>query len=387
MPIDQQTLQFIIGTLIKILIIFGFLQVLLIVLVWAERRLLALLQLRLGPNRVGPFGLLQSLADGLKFIFKEDISPTHVNKWLYIAAPIVGLIPAFMAMIIYPFGPDKVNIPFAGAINAFVQSLTGIQLGLSKVNLFVTNFNVGLLYVLAITGIGVYGIVLAGWASNSKYSLLGGLRSSAQLVSYELALSLSLIPVVMKVGSLDLVKITHSQDGAFGIFNWHIFSWWGVGFIAFFTYLISAIAETNRVPFDLPEAETELVAGFHTEYSALKFAMFFMAEYTNMTTVSVLASVMFLGGWNGPFVEQFPLLGVVYFLAKIFFFLFLYIWLRGTLPRFRYDQLMDFGWKFLLPVALLNIILAACVGLFWGWPQETPVQTQQTVEQPLRATR
>jgi NADH-quinone oxidoreductase subunit H len=387
MPIDQQTLQFIIGTLIKILIIFGFLQVLLIVLVWAERRLLALLQLRLGPNRVGPFGLLQSLADGLKFIFKEDIIPTHVNKWLYIAAPIVGLIPAFMAMIIYPFGPDKVNIPFAGAINAFVQSLTGIQLGLSKVNLFVTNFNVGLLYVLAITGIGVYGIVLAGWASNSKYSLLGGLRSSAQLVSYELALSLSLIPVVMKVGSLDLVKITHSQDGAFGIFNWHIFSWWGVGFIAFFTYLISAIAETNRVPFDLPEAETELVAGFHTEYSALKFAMFFMAEYTNMTTVSVLASVMFLGGWNGPFVEQFPLLGVVYFLAKIFFFLFLYIWLRGTLPRFRYDQLMDFGWKFLLPVALLNIILAACVGLFWGWPQETPVQTQQTVEQPLRATR
>jgi NADH-quinone oxidoreductase subunit H len=387
MPIDQQTLQFIIGTLIKILIIFGFLQVLLIVLVWAERRLLALLQLRLGPNRVGPFGLLQSLADGLKFIFKEDIIPTHVNKWLYIAAPIVGLIPAFMAMIIYPFGPDKVNIPFAGAINAFVQSLTGIQLGLSKVNLFVTNFNVGLLYVLAITGIGVYGIVLAGWASNSKYSLLGGLRSSAQLVSYELALSLSLIPVVMKVGSLDLVKITHSQDGAFGIFNWHIFSWWGVGFIAFFTYLISAIAETNRVPFDLPEAETELVAGFHTEYSALKFAMFFMAEYTNMTTVSVLASVMFLGGWNGPFVEQFPLLGVVYFLAKIFFFLFLYIWLRGTLPRFRYDQLMDFGWKFLLPVALLNIILAACVGLFWGWPQETPVQTQQIVEQPLRATR
>jgi NADH-quinone oxidoreductase subunit H len=387
MPIDQQTLQFIIGTLIKILIIFGFLQVLLIVLVWAERRLLALLQLRLGPNRVGPFGLLQSLADGLKFIFKEDIIPTHVNKWLYIAAPIVGLIPAFMAMIIYPFGPDKVNIPFAGAINAFVQSLTGIQLGLSKVNLFVTNFNVGLLYVLAITGIGVYGIVLAGWASNSKYSLLGGLRSSAQLVSYELALSLSLIPVVMKVGSLDLVKITHSQDGAFGIFNWHIFSWWGVGFIAFFTYLISAIAETNRVPFDLPEAETELVAGFHTEYSALKFAMFFMAEYTNMTTVSVLASVMFLGGWNGPFVEQFPLLGVVYFLAKIFFFLFLYIWLRGTLPRFRYDQLMDFGWKFLLPVALLNIILAACVGLFWGWPQETPAQTQQTVEQPLRATR
>lgn len=360
---DQQTIQFIVGALLKIVVIFTLLQVLLIVLVWAERRLLAIIQLRLGPNRVGPFGLLQSLADGLKFIFKEDIIPLHVNKWLYIFAPVVALIPAFMAFIVYPFGPE-IPLPFADAINAAGRSLLGIDLNLSTVNLWVTNFNVGLLYILAITSVGVYGLVLAGWASNSKYSLLGGLRSSAQLVSYELALGLSLIPIMLKSGSLDLVEITKQQAG-WGGMKWNIFSWAGIGLIAFFTYIISAIAETNRVPFDLPEAETELVAGFHTEYSALKFAMFFMAEYTNMTTVSVLASVMFLGGWNGPGVAQFPLLGLVYFVGKIFFFLFVYIWLRGTLPRFRYDQLMNFGWKFLIPVTLLNIVLAAIAGLFF----------------------
>ncbi|HZS03704.1 MAG TPA: NADH-quinone oxidoreductase subunit NuoH [Blastocatellia bacterium] len=369
---DQQIIQFIVGALIKIVIIFTLLQVLLILMVWAERRLLAVIQMRLGPNRVGPFGLLQSLADGLKFIFKEDIIPLHVNRWLYIMAPAVGLVTAFMAMIVYPFG-DKVPIPFAATINAAGRSLLGVDLNLSTMSLYVTNFNVGLLYVLAITGIGVYGIVLAGWASNSKYSLLGGLRSSAQLVSYELALGLSLIPVMLMNSSLDLVKITNQQAGYFfsiggwGIIpKWNIFYWLPVGAIAFLTYLISAIAETNRVPFDLPEAETELVAGFHTEYSALKFAMFFMAEYTNMTTVSVLATVMFLGGWNGPFVQDIPLLGPFYFVAKVFFFLFLYIWLRGTLPRFRYDQLMNFGWKFLMPVALLNIILAAVAGLFFA---------------------
>ncbi len=361
---DQQIIQFLVGSLIKILVIFVFLQVLLMMLAYGERRILGFIQMRLGPNRTGPFGLLQSLADGLKFIFKEDIIPTQVNRGLYILAPAVVTIPAFMALIIYPFGPT-VPIPGAAFINATVHSLLGIDLNLTTMNLYVTNFNVGLLFVLAITGIGVYGIVLAGWASNSKYSLLGGLRSSAQLVSYELALSLSLIPVMMQSGSLDLVKITENQAGWFGL-KWHIFNWGGTGFIAFFTYLISAIAETNRVPFDLPEAETELVAGFHTEYSAMKFLLFYLAEYTNMTTVSVLASVMFLGGWNGPGVAQLPILGLFYFLAKIFFFLFLYIWLRGTLPRFRYDQLMNFGWKFLMPVALLNIILSAIAGLFFA---------------------
>ncbi|MFN0121712.1 MAG: NADH-quinone oxidoreductase subunit NuoH [Blastocatellia bacterium] len=362
---DQQTIQFLIGSLVKIALIFLLFQVLLIMMVWAERRVLAWIQLRRGPNRVGPFGLLQSLADGLKFIFKEDIIPLHVNRWLYILAPVVGLIPAFMALIVYPFGPE-LPIPFAGAINDLGKSMLGLDLNLSTVNFWVTNFNVGILYLLAITGIGVYGIVLAGWASNSKYSLIGGLRSSAQLVSYELALGLSMIPIMMQAGSLDLVEITKGQAG-WGGMKWNIFaSWFPTGLIAFITYLISAIAETNRIPFDLPEAEAELVAGFHTEYSALKFAMFFMAEYANMTTVSVLASVLFLGGWNGPFVEQVPALGIVYFLGKIFFFLFFYIWLRGTLPRFRYDQLMNFGWKFLMPAALANIVLTAILGLIFG---------------------
>ena len=363
---DQQLIQFILGSLIKIVIIFTLLQVLLMLLAYGERRILGFIQMRLGPNRVGPFGLLQSLADGIKFIFKEDIIPMHVSKSLYILAPIIALIPTMMAIIIYPFGPE-ITIPGAAAINSFVYSLTGIQLGLDRMNLWVTNFNVGLLYVLAITGLGVYGIVLAGWSSNSKYSLLGGLRSSAQMVSYELGLGLSLIPIMLMSGSLDLVEITRQQSG-WGGMHWNIFNltWGPTGLIAFITYLICAIAETNRVPFDLPEAEAELVAGFHAEYSAMKFLMFYLAEYTNMTTVSVLATVMFLGGWNGPGVAQFPLLGVVWFCLKIFFFLFLYIWLRGTLPRLRYDQLMNFGWKFLIPVALINIILAAVFGLFFA---------------------
>jgi NADH-quinone oxidoreductase subunit H len=219
------------------------------------------------------------------------------------------------------------------------------------------------------TGLGIYGIVIGGWASNSKYSLLGGLRSSAQMISYELALSLSVIAVLIQAGTLDLAKIVENQSGTYFGFipKWNIFSGWMAlpCIIAFGIYLISAIAETNRVPFDLPEAETELVAGFHTEYSSLKFALFFMAEYVNMMTVSVLATTLFLGGWNGPGVEQLPWLGPVYFLGKVFFFLFLYIWLRGTLPRFRYDQLMNFGWKVLLPAALFNIVLGSVIGILF----------------------
>ncbi|MGH9943210.1 MAG: NADH-quinone oxidoreductase subunit NuoH [Pyrinomonadaceae bacterium] len=315
--------------------------------VLAERRILGLIQGRLGPNRVGPGGLLQPFADLLKFIFKEEIVPDKSTKFVYMLAPMIAIISALMTIIVYPFGPD-VNLPFIG-----------------PVRLVVAQFDVALLYVLAITSIGVYGIALAGWSSNNKYSLMGGLRSAAQLISYELSLGLSLVGVVLLSGTLDLYNIVEQQSGFFGL-NWNIF-YQPLGFII---YLISAIAETNRVPFDLPEAETELVAGFHTEYSALKFALFFMAEYVNMFTVSMLATTLFLGGWSGPGVATFPILGVFYFLGKVVFFLFLYIWLRGTLPRFRFDQLMNFGWKFLLPVAIFNVVLTATVyfiGQLLGW--------------------
>src|SRR5919112_1812597 len=321
----------------------GFVGVLMIVAytVLAERRILGFIQGRLGPNRVGPGGVLQPFADLLKFIFKEEITPSSSTKFVYFLAPVIAITMALMPIIVYPFGPD-INIPGVGAVS-----------------LVIARFDIGLLYVLGITSVGVYGIALAGWASNSKYSLMGGLRASAQMISYELSLGLSLVGVVLLSGSLDLFSIVEQQS-AWGGMKWNIL-FQPVGFIV---YLISAIAETNRVPFDLPEAETELVAGFHTEYSALKFALFFMPEYINMFTVSMLAATLFLGGWQGPFVEQVPILGVVYFLLKVTFFLFLYIWLRGTLPRFRFDQLMSFGWKFLLPVAIFNVILTATIMFF-----------------------
>ncbi len=324
--------------------------------VLAERRVLGFIQGRLGPNRVGYGGALQPFADLLKFILKEEIVPDKATRFVYFLAPIIAITAALMSMIVYPFGPD-VPFPFLGHIR-----------------LVIAQFDVALLYVLAITSIGVYGVALAGWASNNKFSLLGGLRASAQLISYELSLGLSLVGVVLMSGTLDLYQIVEQQSGpvvsiaghAFNLgLRWNLFRWFPQ-VLGFVIYLISAIAETNRVPFDLPEAETELVAGFHTEYSALKFALFFMAEYVNMFTVSVLASTLFLGGWNGPGVAQLPWLGVVYFLIKISFFLFLYIWLRGTLPRFRFDQLMSFGWKFLLPAAILNVIITATA--FYIWP-------------------
>ncbi|PYS45773.1 MAG: NADH-quinone oxidoreductase subunit NuoH [Acidobacteria bacterium] len=312
--------------------------------VLAERRVLGFIQGRLGPNRVGPFGLLQPFADLLKFILKEDIVPDKSTRFVYFLAPVIAIMCALMTMIVYPFGPN-ITLPWIG-----------------NIQLVIARFDVALLYVLGITSVGVYGIALAGWSSNNKYSLMGGLRSSAQLISYELSLGLSLVGVILMSGTLDLYRIVELQSG----YVWGFIPRWNVGpqFLGFIVYLTSAIAETNRVPFDLPEAETELVAGFHTEYSAMKFALFFMAEYVNMLTVSMLATTLFLGGWNGPFVQSFPILGVFYFLIKIIFFLFLYIWLRGTLPRFRFDQLMSFGWKFLLPVAILNIILTATLAFF-----------------------
>jgi NADH-quinone oxidoreductase subunit H len=314
--------------------------------VLAERRVLGLIQGRLGPNRVGFGGSLQPFADLLKFILKEDIVPDKSTRFVYFLAPVIATMAALMTMIVYPFGPE-VNLPF-------LQRTT---------QLVIARFDVALLYVLGVTSVGVYGIALAGWSSNNKYSLMGGLRSSAQMISYELSLGLALIGVILQSGTLDLYRIVELQS------RWHGCGWFILWLqpLGFFIYLMSAIAETNRVPFDLPEAETELVAGFHTEYSAMKFALFFMAEYINMFTVSMLATTLFLGGWNVPFAEDlfgrgtllFALVSVIGFLVKICFFLFLYIWLRGTLPRFRFDQLMNFGWKFLLPLALINIFITA----------------------------
>ena len=308
------------------------------VTVLAERRVLAFIQGRVGPNRVGYFGVLQPFADFIKTMVKEDLVPDQSTRFVFLLAPMIAVVTAIMAILVYPFGPT-ITLPFIGPIQ-----------------LVIARFDVALLYVLGVTSVGVYGIALAGWSSNNKYSLMGGLRSSAQMISYELSLGLSLIGVVLMSGTLDIYTIVEQQSGWYGM-NWNIL-YQPLGFLI---YLISAIAETNRVPFDLPEAETELVAGFHTEYSSIKFLLFFNAEYINMITVSMLATTLFLGGWNGPFVEQLPILGVFYFAIKILFFLFLYIWIRGTLPRFRFDQLMDFGWKVLIPVAILNILVTATV--------------------------
>src|SRR5947199_4099396 len=299
----------------------GFVVVLMIVAytVLAERRVLGFIQGRLGPNRVGPGGMMQPFADLLKFIFKEEITPTASTRFVYFLAPVIAITAALMPIIVYPFGPE-VSLPFIG-----------------KFHLVVARFDIALLYVLGITSVGVYGIALAGWSSNSKYSLMGGLRAAAQMISYELSLGLSLVGVVFMSGTLDLYSIVEQQGGWFGL-RWNV---WDISrvpqVIGFVTYLISAIAETNRVPFDLPEAETELVAGFHTEYSALKFALFFMAEYVNMFTVSMMVTVLFLGGWYVPGLSHvfdvgsipYALVSHAAFLGKICFFLFFYIWVRG----------------------------------------------------------
>jgi NADH-quinone oxidoreductase subunit H len=342
---DSQTAIDIALKLVAITVAFTVVLLIVAYTVLAERRVLGLIQGRLGPNRVGYGGMLQPFADLLKFILKEDIVPDKSTRFIYFLAPVIATMAALMTMIVYPFGPE-IRIPF-----------TDITIPLT-----IARLDIGLLYVLGITSVGVYGIMLAGWSSNNKYSLMGGLRSSAQMISYELALGLSLIGVVLLAGTLDLAQIVEMQSGWHG-FRWFIF-FHPLGFVI---YMIAAIAETNRVPFDLPEAETELVAGFHTEYSAMKFALFFLAEYINMFTVSMLATTLFLGGWNFPGLDLvlergtflFGLLSALAFIAKVIFFLFIYIWLRGTLPRFRFDQLMNFGWKILLPLALLSIFITA----------------------------
>jgi NADH-quinone oxidoreductase subunit H len=311
--------------------------------VWLERKLVGHIQNRWGPTRVGPFGLLQPLADGLKLIFKEDLTPPHVYRPLYILAPMLSLALALMSISVIPVG-------------------TAITVAGRAIPLQVTDLNIGLLVILGVTSIGVYGVALAGWSSNSKYSLLGGLRASAQMISYEVALGLSLVGVLILSGTFSLRGIVEAQAG--GVLHWNIFR--GGQIVAFFLYLCAAFAETNRTPFDLPEAETELVAGYHTEYSSMKYAMFMMAEYANMITVGCVASLLFLGGWSGPVPGFFPawgqaLMPVFWFSLRVFFFLCLYIWVRGTLPRFRYDQLMAFGWKVLLPLALANIVITSLV--------------------------
>lgn len=346
---------------ISVAILLAFQGVLMIVAytVLAERKVLGWIQGRIGPNRVGPWGVLQPFADLLKFIFKEDLVPDKSTKFVYYLAPIVALVCAIMPIVVYPFGPEITTIDWS-----FLPY--GLGEGIKALPLTIARIDVGVLFVLGITSVGVYGIALAGWSSNNKYSLMGGLRSSAQMISYELAMGASVIGVVMLAGTLDLGGIIQAQTQS--PFKWFIIP----QFIGFVVFLIAAFAETNRVPFDLPEAETELVAGFHTEYSALKFALFFMAEYVNMFTVSVMCTVLFLGGWYVPFLSHiFPVGSIPYalvshiaFIGKICGFLFFYIWVRGTLPRFRFDQLMNFGWKFLLPLALANVILTIVIVYF-----------------------
>jgi NADH-quinone oxidoreductase subunit H len=394
-------------TIVKIVLLLFIVLTVNAYLTWFERKLVAHIQSRWGPHRVGPHGLLQPLADGLKFLFKEDPTPASADKFVYFLAPLLALALALTSIALIPFGPDPIHL--------FGHD---IYLGIAP-----PDVNIGILALFAITAMGVYGVALAGWSSNSKYPLLGGLRSSAQMISYELAMTMSVVGVLLMAGSFNLTKIIEAQarHPEWGFLGWNI---WPqiLGFICFF---IAAVAETNRVPFDLPEAESELVAGFHTEYASFKFAMFFIAEYTSMITVSCLCSILFFGGWLSPFPASWtwthylpsvilipfglwviwdgiryetifgrvilPVVGVAitaigavfvlypgvnefiqgpfWLLSKIFVFLFIYVWMRGTLPRFRYDQLMAFGWKLLLPLSIVNVIVSSFVILAkmqWG---------------------
>jgi NADH-quinone oxidoreductase subunit H len=385
------TTALVVVSLVKILVLLFVAMTALAYLTWFERKVVAHIQSRWGPYYVGAHGLLQPLADGLKFLFKEDLTPPASDRVVYVLAPFLALTLALTTLALIPFGPPTVQV-------------------LGQPVFVVANSNIGLLFLFAITSIGVYGVALAGWSSNSKYPLLGGLRSSAQMISYEVSLTLSVVGVLLLAGSFSFNGIIEHQRG--NLLHWHVWP----QIVGFLCYITAAIAETNRVPFDLPEAETELVAGFHTEYSSFKFAMFFMAEYANMITVSCLATILFFGGWFSPFPDSWrwqlylpgaalllaglycaydtatrmrgvariqlavvtllafvacliclipsvmPVVqGLFWFLTKVGLFLFVYVWVRGTLPRFRYDQLMSFGWKLLLPVSLANLLVTALV--------------------------
>ena len=347
----SQFQTFLLLSILKIIVVFVITLTAVAYTVLLERKVLGRMQNRWGPSRVGPFGLLQPLADGIKLFLKEDLLPMAAERPLFIVAPIIALTCSLISIAVVPFGA--------------VQHITVNKVSVDMFN--VADLNIGLLVILGITSIGVYGIALSGWSSNNKFALLGSLRATSQMISYELALGLSLVGVVLRAQSLSLRTIVNSQS-AHGMLSWNIFG--GFQFVAFFVYLMAAYAETNRSPFDLPEAESELVAGYHTEYSSMKFAMFFMAEYANMITVSCVATLLFFGGASSPFGSLFPAFGgpiveavlpIFWFVVKILAFLLLYIWVRGTLPRFRYDQLMGFGWKVLLPVAMVNIIVTSLV--------------------------
>lgn len=345
MTTSSDTAVFLLIAVIKVVVVLLVLFTAIAYLTWLERKVIGHIQSRWGPYRVGPHGLLQPLADGLKFMFKEDIVPTDADRVVYWLAPFIAFVTAFLSISVIPFGE---SFTVAG----------------HKIALQITDLNVGLLFIFAVTSLGVYSVALAGWSSNSKYPLLGGLRSSAQMISYEIALSLGVIGVLILTGTFSLREMVEVQRGFWHVAGISLVPRWNVFAqpVGFLVYFMAAIAETNRVPFDLPEGETELVAGFHTEYSSFKFAIFFMSEYANMITVSCIATLLFFGGWLGPVFGPswlHVILPVVWFCLKVFCFLFFYIWVRGTLPRFRYDQLMAFGWKFLLPVALLNILVTS----------------------------
>ena len=328
----------------KVLIIFAFLMVAVLFMVWFERKVISDMQSRIGPDRAGPWGIGQTLADGIKLFFKEALMPTQADRRVFRLAPYLSIVPAFLAFAVVPFG---------GEISVFGHR-TQMQLA---------DPPIGVLFLLAMSGIAVYGIMLAGWASGSKYPLLGSVRASAQLVSYEAAMSLAIASAVLAAGSLSTRDIVIAQEG----WRWNL---WVLGVVPFVIYLIAATAETNRPPFDLVEAEQELVGGFHTEYSSISFALFYLAEFMNTVTVSAVAVTLFLGGPNGPEIGFLPdLWPVVWFLSKLLVFLFVYVWLRATLPRFRYDQLMDLGWKKLIPLALYWLLLIAAlrVGRDQGW--------------------
>jgi NADH-quinone oxidoreductase subunit H len=397
-------------TVIKIVLLLFIVLTVNAYLTWFERKVVAHIQSRWGPHRVGPHGLLQPLADGVKFLFKEDPTPAGVDKFVYYLAPLLALALALTSIALIPFGPNPIHL--------FGHD---IYLGIAPLDV-----NIGILALFAITALGVYGVTLAGWSSNNKYSLLGGLRSSAQMISYELAMTMSVVGVLLMAGSFNLKRIIEAQahHPEWGLLGWNIWP----QILGFFCFFVAAIAETNRAPFDLPEAESELTAGFHTEYASFKFAMFFIAEYTSMITVSCLCSILFFGGWLSPFPASWtfthyfpsavlipfglwviwdglryetifgriilPGLGTVllviglalaapplqfvnefiqgpfWLLSKIFVFLFVYVWMRGTLPRFRYDQLMSYGWKLLLPLSIVNVIITSFVILakmtWWG---------------------
>jgi NADH-quinone oxidoreductase subunit H len=325
--------------LLKILIVLNAVLVAVTFMVLLERKVIAWVQVRLGPMRVGPYGVLQPVADVVKLMTKEDITPVKADRWVFTAAPMIALIPALLVFAVIPFGPEV--------------SLFG-----REVALYITDINVGLLYIVSVASIGVYGIILAGWASNSKYPLLASLRASAQLISYEVAVTMTLVSMIVMAGTMSMVGIVNAQYNH-GV--WYLFA----QPLAFFIFFVGGLAETNRAPFDLPEAEQELTGGFHTEYSGMRFALFFLAEYANMIVVSSVATTLFLGGWLRPFpnVEWLSFLDIVpawiWFLLKTFVWLYIFLWVRATLPRYRYDQLMRLGWKVLIPLAILNVVITA----------------------------